>query len=769
MVSSMEQNIRNYSKEIKTIENFVDAVRKTVGQYLGYTGNKGFINMIREIFQNSIDELQKDSSPCDYICIFYDERSKEVIVQDNGRGIPFNDMIRVFTAEHTSSNYVKKPGEFSSGRHGVGSKVTNAVSEYFIVQSYILGEARYLKFIDGKPDGKPSVIPNKSKYQGTIITFKPSYEVMGEITVTCEEVIHLIETLLPLLRIGAMIDFHGKDSNGKKIDKHYVNEDGIITDLINKTTAPLIKPVVYGMLKEDGRMKADIAFTYDSNDLMTENITGFSNFCPTIAGTHIEGFLEGITKYFREYMNKIYLNKSKLKVVNNDIKCGLKAIVAVSHLEPIFTGQAKEILSNQDMYWFVRDLTLNYLIKWSKENPNDLQRLCKYYKDVAELRIKSDEGKVKLSQKYDASRITGLPKKYVKPTGKASDGLELIIVEGDSALGPAKNFRDNVRQGIFPIRGKMPNAFKTPIKKFLDNEEVSGILNIIGCGYGKNFDISKCKWEKIIIGADADPDGAHIRALFLKFMLLYCLPIITTGRLYSLVPPLYGIIKSNKHLYFTEKLDFIKYVETKFSEQNEIYYTDGTKLRHSEVIELLFKNMDYVDILESISNTFAVNPYLLEKCLLLRDEPYGKFKKDIEKSYRFIKVNQTNGVTIVSELLDDKYQMVICNQKLLDNCKYVLPYIDGPVKELLINGKITSLYGLMKAFEKFIPTNSRYKGLGEMNPEQLAESTLHTQSNRTLMRYSIDDVKKEIEAIRLIESDKSVLLKDIKVTKFDID
>lgn len=767
--SKMEQNIRNYSKEIKTISNFVDAVRKTVGQYLGYTGNKGFINMIREIFQNSIDELQKDSSPCNYIWVFYDETSHEVTVQDNGRGIPFNDMIRVFTAEHTSSNYVKTPGEFSSGRHGVGSKVTNAVSEYFIVQSYILGEARYLKFIDGKPDGEPSVIPNKSNYQGTIITFKPSYEVMGEITVTCNEVMHLIETLLPLLKIGACIDFCGKTSNNEKIDKHYVNEDGIITDLINKTTSPLIKPVVYGMLRQDGRMKADIAFTYDSNDLMTENITGFSNFCPTIAGTHIDGFLEGITKYFREYMNKIYLNKSKLKIVNNDIKCGLKAIVAVSHLEPIFTGQAKEILSNDDMFWFVRELTLNHLAKWSKENPNDLQRLCKYYKDVAELRVKSDEGKIKLSQQYEASHLTGLPKKYIKPTGKPSDKLELIIVEGDSALGPAKNNRDNVRQGLFPIRGKMPNAFKTPVKKFLENEEVSGILNIIGCGYGKNFDISKCKWDKIIIGADADPDGAHIRTLVLKFMLMYCLPIITSGRFYSLVPPLYGITVKSKKLYFTEKLDFVKYIENKFSAQNIVSYENGFKMTPSEVIELLFKNMDYVSALEQVANTFAINPYLLEKCLNLRNESYTVFKKEIHRNYRFLNVDKKNDTIIISNLLDDKYQMVFFNQKLLDNCIHVLPYIDGPIKNVLLNNKLTSLYGLMKAFERFIPINSRYKGLGEMNGKELAESTLHTQANRTLMRYSIDDVKKEIEAIRLIESDKSVLLKDIKVTKFDID
>ena len=178
---AFEDNIRNYSKEINTIEDFATAVRKTVGQYLGYTGNRGFINMIREIIQNSFDELQKESSPCDHVWIAYNEKNHEVYVRDNGRGIPFADMIRVFSRQHTSSNYNKKAGEFSSGRHGVGSKVTNAVSEYFIVESYILGEARTLTFRDGVPVGEPKEIPCNG-YQGTIIRFKPSYEVLSKLS-----------------------------------------------------------------------------------------------------------------------------------------------------------------------------------------------------------------------------------------------------------------------------------------------------------------------------------------------------------------------------------------------------------------------------------------------------------------------------------------------------------------------------------------------------------------------------------------------------------
>ena len=174
-----------------------------------------------------------------------------------------------------------------------------------------------------------------------------------------------------------------------------VNTDGIITNLIMKTTNPLIKPIV--LSKYTGVMTADLAFTYDSDDLMVESVTAFSNFCPTLEGTHINGFLDGVCQFFRNYMNKVYLasnKKNKLVVTNADIKTGLKSIIAVKHLNPIFTGQAKEILSNEDMEPFVKQVVIDGLTEWSKSNPKDLQKLCKYYKEIAEIRVKSEEGKL---------------------------------------------------------------------------------------------------------------------------------------------------------------------------------------------------------------------------------------------------------------------------------------------------------------------------------------------------------------------------------------
>lgn len=766
----MEKNIREYTNEIITMESYTKAVRETVGQYLGYTGNKGFMNMIREIFQNSADELMKDTSPCDEIWFIYDEDEKTVIVRDNGRGIPFKDMHRVFSDPHTSSNYSanKRPGEFSSGRHGVGSKVVNAVSKFFIVESYLYtGEARRISFEDGIQDGEIEVIPNKNNYQGTIVIFQPAYEVMGEITTTHLDVLHLIKSLTMMLKIGAKVNFKAT-YRGMTYEETIINTDGIVGGLLRKTATPLIAPIAFQDMNPEGTMRANIAFTYDASNLANEDITAFANFCPTSGDSrHITGFLDGVTTYFRNYMNKIYLAKSKISCINSDIKCGLKAVLDVAHLYPTFSGQAKEILGNEEMHPYVKKVVMNNLEIWSKSHPNDLQKLCKYFKEIADIRLKSDKEKVKLSSAYQASIVTGLPKKYSKPTGK--EHLELIITEGDSAAGAARQYRCPKRQGIFPIRGKMPNAFTNPRAKVLANEEAASILNIIGAGYGKNFDINKCKWEKIIIGADADPDGAHIRSLFLKFMLVYCLPIITSGRFYSLVPPLYGVKIKNKYKYFTENIDFTRYVQQQFLAQNQICDETGKPFSNAAITDLFFRNLEYEKLMNDTATAFAINPYILECCLSNRNESLSKLKSLITSRFRFATVEKHKGSILIDGLADGEMQHAIFNEKLISHCEELIKLIDYSPKFYIVNGSKVTLYDLMKTFGRFIPASvTRYKGLGEMNGAQLGESTLHPDSNRTLMRYTVENVKDEIEAIRAIESDKSVLLKDIKVSKADI-
>ena len=771
------ENIENYGNEIKTLKDFVEAVRKRPGMYIGYLGNKGFINMVREIFQNAYDELNKEESPCNSVVISFDERTFTTIIEDNGRGIPFGHIIKIFQNQHTSSNYEKKKGEYSSGLHGVGAKVTNALSSFFKIESYnaIVGEGRLVEFKDGHPWNKgEKKIPNKEGKQGTVITFTPDLSVLGDLTVVWKDIYDLVSMLMPLSKIGSTAIFNAIDSKGKEYHEVIHNTDGIFTFIVKMTPHPLIMPI--SMFKDTGYMKMDIMFTYDATNMNEESIMAFSNSCPTVAGYHIDGFKDGLAYFFTNYMNKVYLvnssgkkNKKNLKITAADTRVGLKAVLNVAHLEPIFSGQAKEILSNEDMQPFIKNGVIDALEQWSKDNPKDFSKICKYLKDVAELRLKQDKEKINLNKKYNSNSLTGLPSKYVAPNGKKN--LELWIVEGDSAAGTMRNHRDNATQGYFPIRGKMPNAFEKSAKDFLENAEVAGIINIIGGGYGKTFDISKVKWEKIIFGADADADGSHICALLLRFFILYMPQLITEGRVFKAVPPLYGLETGKKTIYFTERIDYIKYVQKLFSKNNDIRYTNGKSITTSELTKILYINADYTYELERIANRYAVDPGLLESILLLHlaKADYKKIKSALEKKYRFIKVSKINGVINIQGSLNGKIQTIFYNQRVIDDCSKIINIlVKNKELSFMVNNQSSNLYELMAKFDASSPKNiRRFKGLGEMDGESLNESTLD-KNNRILVQYTLEDVKFAVNEIRYYESNKDKLLEGIEVSRFDV-
>ena len=625
-------------------------------------------------------------------------------------------MIRIFQSQHTSSNYEKKKGEYASGLHGVGAKVTNALSSYFKIESYnsITGEGRVVEFKDGYPwDKGEKVIPNPENKQGTVITFIPDMKVLGQLTVSWKDIYQLVSMLMPLSKLGSKCVFNAIDINGKAHSEVIVNEDGIFSFIVQMTPHPLIMPI--SLFKDTGFMKMDIMFTYDAADMDNESLMAFSNSCPTVGGYHIDGFKDGIAYFFTNYMNKVYLvnssgKKSKdLKVTAADTRVGLKAVLNVAHLEPIFSGQAKEILGNEDMAPFIKNGVIDGLDEWSKNNPKDFAKVCKYLKDVAELRLKQDKEKINLNKKYNSNSLTGLPS-----NGKKN--LELWIVEGDSAAGTIKNHRDTQTQGYFPIRGKMPNAFEKSAKDFLDNAEVAGIINIIGGGYGKNVDISKVKWEKIIFGADADADGSHICALLLRFFILYMPELIAAGKVYKAVPPLYGLETKNKTIYFTERIDYIKYVQKLFASNNKVSYADGKNISTAELTKILYINADYTYELLRIANRYAVDPELLETLLLLHlsKADYKKLKSAIEKKYRFIKVDKINGVINIQGSLNTKIQTLFYNDKVIHDCERIIDILTkNKHLSFIINGVQANLYELMSKFDDASPKNiRRFKGLG---------------------------------------------------------
>lgn len=427
--------INNYTNDIQTLKDTVTAIRKLPGMYSGGKGAKGGLSLFREIYQNAIDQIIDSTSPADTVIVFYDENTLEVEISDNGKGFPFQDMVRMVTAQHTSKNYTKKRGDYASGMHGSGQKVVNALSTEFHVQSYRYdGTAMQLDLEEGYVVGKgPYKIPNKEKRQGSTVRFIPSTEVLGEINLSWKSVYHLVRDILSLTPIGSKVIFTAIDKEGVKHEENMVNKDGIITKLIATVESPLCKPIIIGF--DNGYFKLDAAFCYDMGSSIesvsdNETVTAYCNMCPTIAGEHISGTVDGICRWFTTYMNKIYLNNNnKLTINSSDIKSGLNIMISGFCLDPVFVGQAKEQLSVPEMAGFCKDTIMKGLDEWSKANPNDLQKLCKFFKEMGELRTKQEAGKAKIVTKYQKNPISNLPRKYRKPISKT--GTELIIVEGD--------------------------------------------------------------------------------------------------------------------------------------------------------------------------------------------------------------------------------------------------------------------------------------------------------------------------------------------------
>lgn len=790
MSSEMIENIKNYGDEIKTLKDFVTSVRKRPGMYIGGIGDLGYTNMAREIVQNGFDELNKEKSPCNTVWITFDERSFVLVVEDNGRGIPFGKIIKIFENEHTSSNFDKTKGEYSSGLHGVGAKVTNALSKFFIVDSYILGEGRHVEFNDGYPWKKgEQVIPKKEAAgkQGTRITFQPQLSVLGELSITWENIYELVKLISPLNKIGSVIHFIGIDSKGKAHKYDIKNEDGILEYLINDTTKPLIKPI--HLFKDTGEMKVEILFTYDMSEEGKSSMHAFSNFCPTLSGTHIEGFYDGLGYFFSNFMNKIYLaksdttkskkkSKSKISVTAADTRSALCAVISAACLEPMFSGQAKERLTNAEMRPFVKNTVIDLLDKWSKDNPNDFNKVCKYLKEVAELRIQSDKERINITKKYNASALTGLPANYVAPTG--TKDLELWIVEGLSAGGTMKNCRINARQGYFPIRGKIINAFTHSRDKILSNEEVAGLCAIIFHKYPdfdinklgkKNFkiDVSKIKWKKIIFGTDADSDGKHIDNLLLNLFVLYMPELLEAGMVYSAKPPLYGINKKGKMQYLTDRMEYVKYIQKEFSKKYEISHVKGSKLTSAELSKFFYINIDYVYEVNKISSRYSIDPVLLESIITLRNSKPKDMEKKLKKVFKFITMSKKGGVYIIEGVVNDKFQTVFLDDRLMRDCSDIIEILDKN-KDLVykLNGVPCSIYEIMNTFEKETPNNiERYKGLGEMNGKKLFDSTMNPD-DRILIRYTLDDVQKTIDEIRYYNNNFYELIKSVKVTRFDM-
>lgn len=771
------KNIDTYKNDITHIEGTIKAIQKLPGMYIGPIGAHGTVNMFREIFQNAVDQLLYDKSPCNFISVLFDERDYKFKVTDNGLGIPYEMIVDVYTSGHTSKNFKeKKLGDYSAGVNGIGAKATNALSIYFDVYSYRYdGTCKHVYFEKGEVK-KEEILKNPDHIQGTSVEFEPNHEFMGDTPVDPGVIYTLVRDTLSLLPIGSKIDYTSINKRGKVYHELMVNEDGIATNILGKCSSMLVSPIIIG--DDNGRMKLDCAFTFDNQDLGGEDISAYSNMCPNSSSalnTHIAGVLDGISTWFSNYMNKIYLTdreKQKIKVNASDVRTGLKVMISAWHLEPQFTGQAKEVLSNQEFKPFAKEVIMNGLDKWSKAKPNDLIKVCKFLKDIALVRIKSDTEKVKITAKYETSATTGLPQKYVRPKSKNPKEIELFIVEGDSALSPARNARNSEFQGIFPIRGKILNVFQATPQKILANPEVVGIINILGAGYGKHFDINKVKVSKVIFMSDADSDGSHIADLLLLLCLKMFPGLVESGMVYKAIPPLYGIpVGKNRTQYFADRVDYVKYMQKEFYKKNSVTDLKGKPIDPTIFSRLLIENADYIYDFSTIMERYKLNPTLLEIVLSshIKKDKFEVLRRRIVNEFRFINnenitYDKKTGTIKIKGLINGRIETLFYNKRFIEDCEPIIEPIKKAIKEnhieFLINGQKKGLYELVSMAMNSQNSVSRFKGLGEMNSNQLRESTMDP-STRTLIQYTVDDINETMKIIRQYDSNKKMILQKV--------
>ena len=772
--------IDTYGDQIYSAKDSLQGIRLAFPMYIGNGGKNGFLVLVREIFDNSVDQMLDKKFPCNHVLVQFDERNNRCIIMDNGKGLPFKDMVRIFTKAHTSKNYTKEEGSgnYSIGVNGVGAKAVAALSSEFIAESYMYnGTAKRIVFHEGEQDTKDPVdIPNKEKFQGTKISFIPS-DIIGEVNVKYTEVYNLVRNIFALLPTDKIMDFEAIDTNGKVHTEHVVNTDGIMYFLVKQVSNPIVTPIEG--FADDGNSRLRIMFTWDTAALndpaAKESVVAYCNYCPIKdpGSTNITGSIRGVCTWMADYMNKVFMpsTRSKVKVLPTDIRVGLTMAIDSASLNPIFTGQAKEKLSNAEMEVFCKNTVSAAMDIWAKNNPNDLAKVAKFIKDIATIRERADKEKVKIATTYEASSFgSGLPIKYVRATGK--EHLELIICEGDSAKGPIVKCRDTKTQSIFPIRGKIISAFSNSYSKVFSNAEVQGIVKILfGCPYRKDLTVEDCKFEKVIFAADGDVDGRHICSLLERLFILYFPFLIEAGMVYKAVPPLYMIKSGGKRKFFTETSDMVEYTMKEFQQVYKVETLDSELISGRRLKEIFIKNADYTYFVNVSAEDHGLSPLLLEFLLMenIKGRHGKQIKSDIDKLYRFVDFKMVNNVEVI-EVSDDKLYTIYNTKDMVADCVKPLNLLQSnEFMEYKLNGEQVTLYGLMKAFESLAPKNlHRFKGLGEMNEDDLGYSTILPE-NRTLIRYTVESLKEEVNTIRELEADKKKILAMVdKVNRQDL-
>lgn len=551
----MKKN-REYTADQITVLEGLEPVRVRPGMYIGSTDEKGLHHLVYEVVDNSIDEAL--AGVCDLIKVTI-KKDNSVIVEDDGSGIPVethpktgkSTLETVLTVLHAGGKFSNDAYQYSGGLHGVGVSCVNALSTYLIARVKRDGKMYEQRFEKGKTVTELTVIKENVRGTGTIIEFMPDNTIFETLNFD-KNVLAKRFREMAFLNKGVKIEF-ADEREGYKELFHYEGGIKSFVEYINKSKKPLDHEVMY-IEGEKETTKVEIAMQYTES--YNETIVSFTNNIKTVdGGTHVVGFKSALTRALNDYArNKNILKEKDDNLSGDDVREGITAVVSVKLNNPQFEGQTKGKLGNSEARTVVDSVVYEHLSFYFEENPKIVKTIIQKALASQKARLAARRAR-DLVRKKSVLDNTTLPGKLADCQSSDIEHNEIFLVEGDSAGGSAKGGRDNKFQAILPLRGKILNVEKAHLERVLNSNEIKAMITAFGTGIGKNFDISKLRYGKIVIMTDADVDGAHIRTLLLTFLYRFMKPLVEKGHVYIAQPPLYGIIKGVKVMEYcyTEK------------------------------------------------------------------------------------------------------------------------------------------------------------------------------------------------------------------------
>jgi DNA gyrase subunit B len=741
----------------------LEAVRKRPAMYIGSTGAMGLHHLVWEVVDNSVDEAL--GGYCDRIDVVV-HSDNSVTVVDNGRGIPV-DLHKeegrsaaevVMTVLHAGGKFDTNSYKVSGGLHGVGVSVVNALAERLDLEIWRDGYTWEQSYERGKPV-QPLKRAGKSERRGTKITFLPDASILDAIDFNYDT---LAQRLRELSFLNKGLTIHLKDERtNKQAEFHYHGGIAEFIKHLNKNKDVLHPTPIYA---EADRDDVHMEFALQYNDGYAETIFSFANNINTVdGGTHLSGFRSALTRAVNQYgQNQGLFKDVKENLQGEDVREGLVAVVSVKLPQPQFEGQTKGKL-NSDIQSTVASFVYEKLMEAFEKNPTVGRKVCAKAIDASRAREAARKAR-ELTRRKGALDSGGLPGKLADCQERDPERCELFLVEGDSAGGSAKQGRDRRYQAILPLRGKILNVEKARFDKMLGHEEIRALITALGTGIGKDdFDVSKLRYSKIIIMTDADVDGSHIRTLLLTFFYRQMPELVERGHIFIAQPPLYLIRKGKSLRYIRDEKEFRREIMRRATEDHTVEVGDAnkTKLQGGELTNFLMALAEYVELFAKLEKRIGderpINA-LLKAELGKKMELENKDKLELVASelkaegfnvtLRLDEEHNLYTVTFSSETLGERtidWDLISSAdyKRLLDLYRRVRDY-DKPPFIIATNGTQLTIEDRWQLLEHVMAlgkkafTVQRFKGLGEMNPDQLWQTTMDAEQ-RVLLQVEVKD------------------------------